>query len=259
LIGRRIVYSTTLLAGVMLITVPTALALGLLLALRRDGGLDRLTLTGLIVLKAVPGFAIGIGVIMLLSTSVFRLLPAVSLINPDEPMVGQLEYLVLPTLALVLSSLPYLVRLVRASMIEVLESEYITQARLRGIPESRILWRHALPNALIPAIYAIAMMLNMLLGGAVLMEVVFTYPGLGSALNAAVETRDLPMIQAIILVVTAGVVVVNLTADLLVVLLTPRLRTTRRAKSISRGLRARRRSTRLGGLRMARAPRDPGT
>ncbi len=237
LIGTRMGYSMVMLVTVILSTVPLALSLGIFLALRRDGSLDRLSLVSLIVLKAVPGFVIGIVLIMIFATGIFQLLPAVSLIDPDVPMYRQTQFLILPTLALVLNSLPYLVRLVRASMIEVLESEYVTLARLRGIPESRILWRHALPNALIPAIYAIAMMLNMLFGGAVLVEVVFTYPGIGSALNSAVEVRDLPMIQAVILIATAGVVMINLTADLLVVLLTPRLRTAERPRLINRGLR----------------------
>jgi len=243
MIATRMGYSMVILVTVIVSTVPIALSLGILLALRRDSSLDRVSLVSLIVFKAVPGFVIGIILIMIFATGIFQILPAVSLIDPDVPIYRQTHFLILPTLALVLNSLPYLVRLVRTSMIEVLESEYVTQARLRGLPESRILWRHALPNALIPAVYAIAMMLNMLFGGAVLVEVVFTYPGIGSALNSAVEVRDLPMIQAVVLIATAGVVVINLTADLLVVLLTPRLRTAHRPQLINRGLRKRRQST----------------
>jgi peptide/nickel transport system permease protein len=225
LIGRRLRNTALLLGGVMTLIVPFALALGVWLAVRRDSRLDRAFVTTLIVLKALPAFAVAMGLIMLLSTSVFELLPAVSLVDPDRPLWGQLSYLVLPTLTLALSTLPYLVRLVRASMIEALETDYVTQARLRGIPERRVLWRHAAPNALVPAIQGLALTLSVLVGGTIVVEVVFAYPGIGSALNAAVGSRDIPMLQGLVLILTTAVVGVNLAADLLTVLLTPRLRT----------------------------------
>ncbi|MDU9393979.1 ABC transporter permease [Pseudomonas japonica] len=226
-----------LLLGVLLLVVPLALVIGVGLALRRDSRLDRWGLASLIVLKATPGYLIAIGLVLLFSMPHFDLLPAVSLIDPDRPLWRQLDYLALPTLALSLSALPYLARLVRASMIETLDSDYVGAARLRGIPERRLVWCHTLPNALVPAIQGVALTLRVLIGGALLAEVVFSYPGVGTLLNSAIQMRDLPLIQGAVLVITLGVVAINLLADLLTVLLTPKLRTARRAGLIQRNRR----------------------
>ncbi|MFD2642038.1 ABC transporter permease [Pseudomonas japonica] len=226
-----------LLLGVLLLVVPLALVIGVGLALRRDSRLDRWGLASLIVLKATPGYLIAIGLVLLFSMPHFDLLPAVSLLDPDRPLWRQLEYLALPVLALSLSALPYLARLVRASMIETLDSDYVGAARLRGIPERRLVWCHTLPNALVPAIQGVALTLRVLIGGALLAEVVFSYPGVGTLLNSAIQMRDLPLIQGAVLVITLGVVAINLLADLLTVLLTPKLRTARRAGLIQRSRR----------------------
>lgn len=237
LMRARFANSLLLTICVALTALPLALVGGVWLALRRDGRVDRWTISGLVLLKAVPGFAIAIVLVLLFSTSVWKVLPAASLLEPDRGLLAQWRYLVLPTATLALSITPYLLRLVRASMIEVLESDYITSARLRGIPERRIVWRHALPNALIPAIQGVAMTLRVLFGGALIAEVVFSYPGIGNTLNAAIEMRDMPMIQAIVLVITVGIVAINLAADLATVLLTPRLRTAGRIRARSPGRR----------------------
>lgn len=225
LVQARAGNSASLLAGVLAAVVPLALGVGCWLALHRDSWFDRKAVSVLIALKAVPNFALGIGLVMLFSTTVFRLLPAVSLLEPGRSPWSQPAFLILPLATLALAGLPYLIRLVRSAMIEALDSEYVLAARLRGVTERRIVWTHALPNALIPAIQGLALTLSVLLGGTLIVEVVFTYPGLGSALNAAIEMRDIPVIQAIVLLVAAGVVLINLGADLLTVLLTPKLRT----------------------------------
>ena len=226
-----------LLLGVLLLVVPLALVIGVGLALRRDSRLDRWGLATLIVLKATPGYLVAIGLVLLFSMPHFDLLPAVSLIDPDRPLWRQLDYLALPVLALSLSALPYLARLVRASMIETLDSDYVGAARLRGLSERRLVWCHTLPNALVPAIQGVALTLRVLIGGALLAEVVFSYPGIGTLLNSAIQMRDLPLIQGAVLVITLGVVAINLLADLLTVLLTPKLRTARRAGLIQRSRR----------------------
>lgn len=237
LMRDRFANSLLLTGCVALLAFPLALTAGVLLALRRDSRTDRAAIALLVLFKAIPGFAIAILLVMLFSTSVLKVLPAASLLDPGRPLWTQLHYLVLPAVTLALSVAPYLLRLVRASMIEVLESDHVNAARLRGIPERRVIWRHALPNALIPAIQGVAMTLRTLFGGALIAEVVFSYPGIGNTLNAAIEMRDLPMIQAIVLVITVGIVAINLTADLVTVLLTPRLRTTGRIRARSPGLR----------------------
>jgi peptide/nickel transport system permease protein len=225
LVQARAGNSISLLVGVLAVMAPLALAAGCWLALHRDSWFDRKAFSALIALKAVPNFALGIGLVMLFSTTVFRLLPAVSLLEPGKSPWSQPAFLILPLATLALAGLPYLIRLVRSAMIEALDSEYVLAARLRGVAERRVVWTHALPNALIPAIQGLALTLSVLLGGTLIVEVVFTYPGLGSALNAAIEMRDIPVIQAIVLLVAGGVVLINLIADLLTVLLTPKLRT----------------------------------
>ncbi|MDH0303716.1 MULTISPECIES: ABC transporter permease [unclassified Pseudomonas] len=233
----RLGHTLALLAGVLALVLPLAVLLGVSLALRRDSRLDRWALSLLILLKATPGFLLAIGLVLLFSMPGMGWLPAVSILDPQRPLWTQLNYLVLPVIALSLSSLPYLTRLVRASMIEALESDYVIAARLRGIAERRIVWRHTLPNALVPAIQGVALTLRVLVGGALLAEVIFSYPGIGTALNAAIQMRDLPMIQGIVLVITLAVVLINLLADLLTVLLTPKLRTAHRVRLIRRNRR----------------------
>lgn len=234
LVGGRLLNTLSLVSGVLVLTIPSAIWLGVVLAVRQGTRLDRAALSLLIGLKALPVFAIAIGLMMLLSTSVFSLLPAVSLLDPSRSPWSQAEYLILPILTLVLSTVPYLARLVRTATIEVLSADYVVQARLRGIPERRLLLRHVLPNAAIPAIQGIALTTSVMLGGTLVVEVMFNYPGLGSLLNSAVEGRDLPIIQASVLLLSGCIVLVNLAADLLTALLTPKLR---RAARVDHGAR----------------------
>lgn len=255
LMAARFANSLALMLSVSLVTLPLALGLGIYLALHRDSWLDRSTIASLILFKAVPGFALAIWLVMLFSTSVWQWLPAASLLDPERAALLQPEYLALPTLTLALSIAPYLLRLVRASMIEALESEYVTSARLRGLPPRQVIWRYAAPNALIPAIQGIAMTFRALFGGAVLAEVVFSYPGIGNTLNAAIEMRDLPMIQAIVVVLTLGIVLINLAADLITVLLTPRLRTATHIHARSPGRRLASRLWRTGQPHVQPRPR----
>ncbi|MBJ8444256.1 ABC transporter permease [Acinetobacter bereziniae] len=222
---------------VIAITVPISVVLGVWLSLRRDSKLDRIIVSSSILFKAVPGFVIAIWLMMFFSTSILHILPAASLLIPEQSAFSQIEFLVLPILTLALSLIPYLMRLVRGSMIDALESDYVTSARLRGIPERRIIWKHVLPNALVPVVQGTALTIRVLLSGALIIEVVFSYPGIGNALNAAIELRDIPTIQAIVLLLTICVVAVNLIADLITTLLTPKIRTAKRHKARSPGLR----------------------
>jgi len=120
---------------------------------------------------------------------------------------------------------PYVVRIMRASMIEVLESDYVEMARLKGLPERTVIVRHALPNALGPTFQVIAINLAYLAGGVIVVEYVFNYAGIGGALRDAVSTQDLPVVQALAMLIAAVYVVLNLMADIATILVTPRLRT----------------------------------
>jgi peptide/nickel transport system permease protein len=133
--------------------------------------------------------------------------------------------LVLPTLTLVIVVAPYISRIMRASMIEVLESDYVEMARLKGLPERTVLIRHALPNALGPVFQVIALNLAYLAGGIILIEFVFNYAGIGGATAEAVVNHDLPVVQALAMLIAAVYVVLNLLADVATILVTPKLRT----------------------------------
>jgi peptide/nickel transport system permease protein len=224
LISGRIVNSLTLLVLAALIALPLAFLLGTVTAVRR-GPLDHGLLLISIVLSALPDFVIAIGLVILFSTTVLHFFPAVSLIPPGTSPLDHPTGLIMPVLALVMLNVPYLYRLVRTSMVDVLGSEYVAMARLKGMPPRIVVVRHALRNALLPAIQGSGLVLGWMLGSAVVIETVYQYPGLGSALTSAIQARDLAVIQGIVFVIAIGVVLFNLAADALTIYLTPKLRT----------------------------------
>ncbi|RDI73614.1 ABC-type dipeptide/oligopeptide/nickel transport system permease component [Gaiella occulta] len=219
--------SLALVLSSALIAIPLAVVMGSVGAVRRDRPLDHATQGIFLVLTALPEFVIGLGLLILLGTTVFKVLPTVALIPSGGAAFTHPKELALPVLTLVLAVLPYLTRLQRAAMIDVLESDFIQMARLKGLPERVVVRRHALRNSLVPVVQGSALTLIYLTGGIVAIEYLFAYPGLGSALTTAVAGRDLPVVQAIVLLLASVYVVVNLVADLLTVLLVPRLRTRR--------------------------------
>jgi peptide/nickel transport system permease protein len=225
LLGERLVNSTALLIVAALISIPLALVLGSLSGQFRDRLFDTSVSLGSLALAALPEFVLGILLIMLLSVQVLHVFPAVSRVDPNLTIWSQMNNLWLPALTLGIACLPYIVRMLRGSMIEVLESDYVQMARLKGMRERIVLQRHALPNAIIPVIQVIAINLAWLAGGVVVVEYLFNYPGIGSALVDAVANRDVPMIQAIVLIIAVVYVVLNLIADILTILISPRLRT----------------------------------
>ena len=225
LIGRRVLNSFILVFIAALVSVPVSLLLGSLTALRRDSKFDVTVTVGSLGLAALPEFVIGIILILLFATQVFKVLPSVSNVDSSVPIVQQLDMFILPALTLTLAVAPYITRILRASTIEVLESEYVMMARLKGLPERLVLNRHAVPNALAPALQVTALNLAWLAGGVVVVEYLFAFPGIGSLLVDSVANRDMPMVQAITLIIAAVYVVANLTADILTILVSPRLRT----------------------------------
>ena len=225
LLKGRVMNSAALVLVAALISIPLSILIGSLSGLLRDRPFDTAVSLGSLGLAALPEFVIGILLIMLLATQVFHVFPAVSRVNPDESIWSQMNMLILPALTLILAVAPYIIRILRASMIEVLESEYVQMARLKGMPERIVLQRHALPNAVIPAIQVIALNLAWLAGGVVVVEYLFNYPGIGLGLVDAVANRDVPVIQAIVLLIASLYVGFNLIADILTILVSPRLRT----------------------------------
>jgi peptide/nickel transport system permease protein len=228
LIGARIENTAFLMLLAGAISIPLSIVLGSVAARHRDSGFDHATSVLLLALAALPEFVTGIVLVVLLGTTVFQVLPAVSLIPPDSPPWHHLRELILPTATLVIAVTPYIARIVRVSMVEVLESDYVEMARLKGLGERTILWRHALPNGIAPAIQVIALNLAYLAGGVVVVEFVFGYPGIGGAFVDAVSNRDVPTVQALSILIAAVYVVLNVVADIATILVSPRLRTSLR-------------------------------
>jgi peptide/nickel transport system permease protein len=225
LLSGRIGNSAFLVLVSALVAIPMSIGLGVWMAMRRDRVADHVGSTVSLVLAALPEFVIGILLVLVFATSVFHVLPAVSLIPPGDHAWQHLNVVILPAATLVLAVTPYISRIMRGSMIEVLESDYVTMARLKGLPERTVIWRHAVPNAIVPAIQVSALQLAWMAGGVVLVEFVVSYPGIGSALVDAVGNRDVPVVQALTIIIAAVYVLLNLLADVTTILVTPRLRT----------------------------------
>jgi peptide/nickel transport system permease protein len=214
-LGPRIVNSLVLMVCAAVVSTPVAMLIGTWSALRRDRFVDHTASLGTLILASLPEFVVGIILVILLSTGLLHVLPAVFVSDGSGPVWADPKQLVLPTLTLVLAIGPYIVRMMRATMLEVLESEYVQQARLKGLPERTVLFRHALPNAVGPVVQVVALQLAWLAGGVVVVEFLFRYPGVGFALVDAVGNRDLPVIQALTLLIAGLYIAVNLIADLI--------------------------------------------
>jgi peptide/nickel transport system permease protein len=228
LLGSRILNSAFLMLLAALVGVPLAILIGVASARRRDGPLDHTLSVTTLAVAGLPEFVVGIALVVLFGTTVFTVLPPVSLIPPGSAPWNYPKELILPTLTLVIAVTPYIARIMRASMIEVLESDYVEMARLKGLRERKVVWGHALPNAIAPTIQVTAINLAYLAGGIVVVEFVFAYPGIGAALVDAVANRDIPVVQAVALLIAALYVVLNLIADVATILVSPRVRTTLR-------------------------------
>ena len=228
LLSDRVANSLFLVFCASVIAIPLSSAIGVWTAMKRDKPVDHVVSTTTLVLAALPEFVIGIGLILLFATGVFHWFPAVSLLAPGEKAWEDPRVVVLPAATLVLAVTPYISRIMRGSMVEVLESEYVTMARLKGLNERTVIWRHAVPNAIVPAIQVTALQLAWMAGGVVVVEYVFSYPGIGAALVDAVANRDMPVVQTVTMLAAGVYVLLNLLADLATIFVTPRLRTATR-------------------------------
>ena len=206
IVGPRLVNSLALFLYTSLIAIPGSIVLGALLGARRDRLVDKVGTFWLLALLATPDFVVGTLCVIAFATTLFHWFPATSVIGPGDSAFLAIDQMALPMIALSLISAAYLARAMRSSTIEILDSDYIAMARLRGIPERMIIWRHAVPNALVPAVQGASLMLKYLLGGVVIVEFVFNYPGLGTLLRTSVTERDIPTIQAVTLIFAAGTI-----------------------------------------------------
>jgi peptide/nickel transport system permease protein len=223
----RIINSAVLVFVTGAIGTLVGVVLGAVAALRRDGWLDHVTSVAVLAVTSLPEFVVAIALIIVLSTVVWHVLPAVSLLAPGSFAWSQPELLVLPAATLVIVIVPYILRMMRAAMVEALEADYVEMARLKGVPEWRVVMVHAIPNAVAPTIQVIGLNFLYLAGGVVVVEYVFNFPGIGQGLMNAVNGRDIPVIEFIVLVLAAFYVVMNIITDVIALLATPRRRIAR--------------------------------
>jgi peptide/nickel transport system permease protein len=224
LVQPRLVNSAVLVEVIGAIGTLAGVALGAAAALRKDGWFDHISSVAALAVTSLPEFVVAIALIIVLSTVVWHVLPAVSLLPPGTYAWSQPELLILPVATLVIVIVPYIFRMMRAAMIEALESDYVEMARLKGVPERRLVLRHALPNAIAPTIQVIGLNFLYLAGGVVVVEYVFNFPGIGQGLVFAVGNRDIPVIQFIVVVLAAFYVCMNILTDVIALLATPRRR-----------------------------------
>ncbi|MCE0506604.1 MULTISPECIES: ABC transporter permease [unclassified Roseivivax] len=218
--------NTMFLAGyAAVIAVPIAVSLGLLAALWRNSIFDRTANIGALSAISMPEFFVAYLLILVFSIKL-GWFPTLARIDTAESLGQALRVTFLPALTLIMVVIAHMMRMTRAAIINVLAAPYIEMARLKGVPRWRVILRHALPNAMAPIINVIALNLAYLIVGVVVVEVVFSYPGLGQLLVDAVASRDFPVVQAVGLFFAGTYILLNTGADILSILSNPRLRQT---------------------------------
>jgi peptide/nickel transport system permease protein len=216
--------NTAILAGLAFaVVMPLALVLGIIAGLNEGRWLDRALSLGGLVTTATPEFVSGTLLVLLLSQWL-GLLPGAVVVNDQNALLANPKMLVLPVLTLTLVELGYVLRITRASMVEVMRTNYIRTAVLKGLPRLRIVWRHALRNALMAPITVIMLHVNWLVGGIVIVESVFGFPGLGSYILDAALFKDVFVIEAATMALIVVAVGTQLLADIVYTFLNPRIR-----------------------------------
>jgi peptide/nickel transport system permease protein len=222
-IGVPLRNSLVLAVGTIVLLIPLSLLLGTLAAVHAGRPTDYgISYTSLLT-GALPEFVLGTFLILILFSQL-DLLPPVALVRPGESPLDNVRSLVLPILTLLGVSLAFSTRQVRVGVLEALRQDYVKFARLNGVSERRVRRRYALRNALAPSIQTFAQTVQYLFGGIIVVEALFAYPGIGSLFVQAVNLRDVTEVQAIAVVLAAIYIVINIVADLLVLLVVPKLR-----------------------------------
>ena len=225
-VGTR--FRNTVILGITasILGVPLAILLGIIAALWRDRLPDLWVSTTAIFAMTIPEF-VSSTVLILIFSVWLGWLPGIVITRPDAPLFEFLSDIILPIVVLAFVMTAHILRMVRTSVIDVLASDYVQMAQLKGVPYWQMVFKHVLPNALLPTINLVALTIAWLLGGTLVIEVVFNYPGLGRLMVQAIFFRDLAMVQAIALILATLYIALNLFADLLTLVANPRLRTMR--------------------------------
>ncbi|MGH3038214.1 MAG: ABC transporter permease [Gaiellaceae bacterium] len=226
LIGDALVNSFKLALLAFVIVVPLSILGGVVAALRRDRLTDRVITIGGLSLAVLPEFVTGI-VLILVFGLWLELLPVSANAPAGSSFLTQVKYLLLPAVTLVILLFGYIARITRAGTIEALEADYTRTAVLKGLPRRTVIQRHVLRNSLLPTIAVVATQTGYLIGGLVVVETLFNYPGMGRLIVTASRQKDLPLLEAGVLIVGIVFLVAMLLADLMYSLLNPRIRYSR--------------------------------
>ncbi|MDX6569688.1 MAG: peptide/nickel transport system permease protein [Gaiellales bacterium] len=223
LISNPVKNSVILALITALLMIPLSLGLGVLAAVYGGRWIDNVISLGSLAAISLPEFVIGSLLVGVFFVGL-DVLPPVAIVAPDASPLDSPTKLILPIATLLLASLAAGIRMVRAGMLEVLQTEYVQTARLNGLSERRVLWRYGLRNALAPSVQILAQNLQWLIGGIIITENVFAYPGIGSTLVVAVQNRDVTLVQSVAMLIAIVYIALNLIADLIVMLLVPKIR-----------------------------------
>ena len=223
ILKSRLQNSLVLAIAAFCISVPSAILVGVWAGVRRGSIGDHTVSVLSLVAISLPEFVTGFILIVILS-STLGWLPSSSIVLPGTSPLARPEILIMPVLTMTAVLFGYIMRMTRANIIEALETNYVRTAILKGLPRWQVIWRHAVPNAMLPTISVVSINVGWMLGGLIIVESVFGYPGLGLTLINAINRRDLPVLQAVALLVAGTYAVSNLVADLMYVWLNPRIR-----------------------------------
>ncbi|AUC11711.1 ABC transporter permease [Agrobacterium pusense] len=223
LIGPRFINSMKLAGITTIIAVPLALTLGISSAMLRGTLYDRAVTVLTIGVISVPEFMIATLAVLLFAVYL-KWLPALSLVSEVHTLFDVLRVYAMPVITLTFVVSAQMIRMSRAAVIETLDTPYVEMALLKGAPRMRIVLRHALPNALGPIVNAVALSLSYLVGGVIIVETIFNYPGIAKLMVDGVATRDLPLIQTCAMIFCVGYLLLITTADIIAIMSNPRLR-----------------------------------
>jgi peptide/nickel transport system permease protein len=222
-IAQRMPATLQLAAAALFVSLLISIPAGIITAVRRNGPVDSLARLISLIGLSMPNFWIGILLISVFSVTL-GVLPAGGYVAPSEDLVAHLRYLVMPAITLGTALAAVTMRMTRSSLIETLGEDYVRTARAKGLRERKVIGGHALRNALIPVVTIVGIQIANLLGGSVVVETVFSWPGIGSSIVRAIFQRDYPLVQGATLFLSLFFVLCNFLVDLAYVYLDPRLR-----------------------------------
>lgn len=222
IVSTAFFHSLILAAAAGVAMIVTAVLVGLWAGLRTGSVRDKVILALSFIGLSMPEFVVG-SILIWLFVVLVPIFPALSLVGGGTPLLEWVKMLVLPTLTVIPVTGSYIVRTMRAATKEVMQEEFVNMAVLRGLPDSRIVWRHVFPNSLVPMVNVLSVNMGWLVGGIVVVEVLYQYPGIGYLLIQAIGQRDIPIVQAAALLIGSVYVALNLLADVTIAVLDPRV------------------------------------